>query len=165
MAADRYACESREREMAKKPEISLSYLIRGSLEVTIRFLGKVARLGEEGVKANWAYEIKLNGTRLFSGADLYTGTHATHAEAAAEVLWLHMPQADGVPAWFDVPNLKRNQMAWFLTDFRPFFQLVAEVSTIAAIPDAMFVRGDGSLVPMDRYGIPIDEAVFGGEEA
>lgn len=146
--------------MAKKPEISLTYRILGDLDITVRFLGKVARLGEAGIKANWAYEIKLNGSRLFSGADLYTDSMSTHSEAAGEVLWLHMPN-DGVPPWFDVSKLKRSQMSWFLGDYRKFYALSAEYSNVAAMPDVFFIRGDGSAVPMNAYGMPLDGSVLG----
>lgn len=151
--------------MAKKREISLSYEILGELTVTVRFLGKVARLGESEIKANWAYEIKHSNSEkghLFKGADLYTFADRTHSEAAAELLDLHMPVDGVVPSWFNADTLSLKQAQWFLGGYKRF-ESTAQYGNLAHAPSVLFIRGDNTGVPMDENGIPLDASVLGEE--
>lgn len=148
--------------MAKKAEVAVIFRIKG-LDISVRFLGKVARLGEPGIKANWAYEIKFSSSKkghLFRGADLYTPDHFSHGMAASMLMGYHFPVNGMVPEWFDAENLSLKQAQWFLGTHKEYLS-VKSTTNIVTIPDVMLVLGDGSLTPFGADGLPDDDAALG----
>lgn len=147
--------------MAKKAEVNVIFRIK-DLDISVRFLGRVARLGEPGIKSNWAYDVSFATSKkgfLFKGADLYTPDYFSHGMAAAMLMGYHFPVDGGVPEWFSAENLSHKQAQWFLGMHKEYAH-VKGVTNLTSLPDVFLVREDGSLVAF-LDGVPDDDATLG----
>lgn len=150
-----------------KPTV-FTYRLNGTLDVSVWVERRRIRLGERNPEVVWGYEVKDGTTALFKSKgvnqdtfELVTDIYATSAGAAVELLYHLMPEdGESLPASFkDTSKLTKRQLQWFLSDYHQH-SVVRGINHMGWHPDALFLLGDGTWVPLDEDGLPrsIEEA-------
>lgn len=138
-------------------EIAVVYRVNGILDVSVRNMGVRPRLGNLVSERQWEYVVKMRGTVLFKGTDLYTDLYYRHQEAALVLLRYFVPIDGNVRndlPWIDLRNLSGSKAQWFLSDYQDFMA-VHSLDTITEMGDVFAVLGDGSLAPFGEGGLAI----------
>lgn len=144
-----------------KPTV-FTYLLNGTLTVSVWVERRRKRLGESALEVAWGYEVKDGTTALFKSKgvsqdtfELVTDIYATSAWAAVELLYHLMPdEGESLPASFrETGKLTKRQLQWFLSDHRPY-RVVRDINHMGWYDDALFLLGDGTWVPLDEDGLP-----------
>lgn len=146
----------------KKAETPVAYRVNGILDISVRDMGVRPRLGMRTPERQWEYVIKLRGSLLFKGTDLYTDKDTLHSEAAATALRYFVPEngnlVEDLP-WIDAHEAARSasKAAWFMSDYRFFVDVVNSIGItyITEFADVFAILGDGSLAPFGQDGLAV----------
>lgn len=141
----------------KTKDIAVVYRVNGTLDISVRDMGVRPRLGCIVAERQWEYVIKLRGTVLYKGTDLYTDKYHRHQEAALFLMRYFVPRNNNVRndlPWIDTAGLSGVKAQWFLSDAQDFVA-VHDLDTITEMGDVFAVLGDGSLAPFGEGGLAI----------
>lgn len=151
--------------MARKAEVTVGFDVDGILSVHLRKVSENAtRLDMLDPETKWSYEVKVMGTTLFKGSDLFTPTYVGYGAAAIDLLGCIVSLDGTVNSNFDPQSLNLKQLHWFTSTcraYRPILTGDTRVFDLTLYPGVHLIDGRGGLVPFNEYGDPMDGSVLG----